>query len=206
MIKTVIRKTYEVIGLIICRICLAWWGIRDRLCPPETDSVLFIAHPDDDTLFFHSFITENKPYVCLMTLGYSLKRMPDFIKVMRRYGVRYRAYPLDSRDNRFDLLKKQVGTVMKLADFKTVATHNKTGEYGHEEHIRVHDAVMSLCQSKPVLCPVDRSKIKEYPLDDESIKDKRYIFENFYKSEKWVLDEEESGAPVWVTHEQLEVQ
>ena len=199
-------RIYKITGILFCRICLLLWNLRDKLNPPKTDSVLFIAHPDDDTLFFHSFIIENKPYVCLMTLGYSLKRMPDFIKVMRHYGVRFRAYPLDSRDSRTKLLEMQVKSVLKLADFKTVATHNMTGEYGHEEHIRVHNAVISVCRNRKVICPVDMSIIEEYPLDNKTVEDKRYIFENFYRSEKWVLTEEESGAPVWVSHEQLEVQ
>ena len=206
MIKRVIRKVYEIIGVFLCSLCLVWWGIRDRLCPIKTDSVLFVAHPDDDTLFFHTFITENKPYVCLMTLGYSLKRMPDFIRVMRHYGVRFRAYPLSSRTKQINLLKKQVRAVLKLADFKTVATHNKTGEYGHEEHIRVHDAVISVCENKTVLCPVDRSKIEKFSISNERILEKRFIFESFYKSERWVLDETAAGTPVWITHEQLEKQ
>ena len=199
----IVKRLYEIIGFAFCKLCLIWWALRDKLCPPKTDSVLFVAHPDDDTLFFHSFIKENKPYVCLMTLGYSLRRLFPFFRVMKYYGVRFRAYPLDSKDKRTGLLKKQVETVLKISDFKTVATHSKTGEYGHEEHKRVHDVVISVCGGKTVLCPADITEIENYPIDDRIKSEKEFIFNNLYTTEKWVLYEEESGAPPWVTHEKL---
>lgn len=206
--KKIIHKLYFICGMLMCKICLLWWIVRDFVNPPKTDAVLFVAHPDDDTLFFHSFIKEAKPYVCLMTTGYSLRRLPCFFKVMKRYGVRYRAYPLKARDKRENLLKKQVKDVLKIKDFDTVATHNNNGEYGHEEHIRVHNAVMSVCTSnnKTILCPADVSEIKRYPISEDIVEEKRDIFKNLYVTESWVLDEEEAGTPVWVTHEHLEKQ
>ena len=201
----ILHSIYVFVGTVLCRFALIYWRLRDKISPPETDSVLFVAHPDDDTLFFHTFIKEYKPYVCLMTTGWSLRRMPCFFKVMKQYGVRYRAYPLDSRDKRTQLLEKHAAEVLELADFKVIATHNSTGEYGHEEHIRVHDAVCSAVQEKNrILCPVCKESIINYPLDKKAISEKQEIFKNLYVTETWVLTEQEAGTPVWVTHEKVE--
>lgn len=204
---TVIHGIYVVIGKLINHAALVWWRIRDRFFPPETDAVLLVAHPDDDALFFHSFIKERKPYVCLMTTGWSLRRMSDFKKCMRHYGVKYRAYPLKSKDDRVLLIEKHVKSVLKMKYFSVVATHNATGEYGHEEHIRVHEAVVSVLKKEKyraeLLCPVDVSEIKKYSLPDDISREKLDIFANVYVTESWVPFEEEAGTPIWVTHEKL---
>ena len=206
--KALLHRLYVLVGTLACDVCLLWWTVRDRLSPPGADAVLFVAHPDDDTLFFHTFIREHKPYVCLMTTGWSLRRMPDFRRCMRQYGVRYRAYPLDSRDTRMHRLEKQVSAVIKLRDFRVIATHNAAGEYGHEEHIRVHEAVMAQCgtsgKKHKILCPVNKERITDFPLDEKSVTEKLDIFATIYTTESWVPFEEEAGTPVWVRHEKLE--
>lgn len=102
------------------------------------------------------------------------------------------------------MLEKHIKDVLKIKNFDNIATHNENGEYGHEEHIRVHNAVFAVSNGKKILCPADRSEIESYPISVETIEEKRYIFNNLYTTEAWVLDEEEAGTPVWVIHEHLE--
>lgn len=202
--KSILHKIYVLNGILINNILLLYWHVRDKYSPPSTDAVLFVAHPDDDTLFFHTFIKEHKPYVCLMTTGWSLRRIPDFFKCMRQYGVRYRVYPLDSKDKRIHLLEKQVGEVLSIKQFSIIATHNASGEYGHEEHIRVHQAVVNAVENKAdVFCPVEKEQIQKYPLEESIVKEKMHIFEKIYVTESWVPYDELCGTPVWVTHEKL---
>lgn len=171
--------------------------------PPRADTVLFVAHPDDDTLFFHTFIKEHKPYVCLMTTGWSLRRMPCFIKAMKHYGVRFRAYPLGTNDTRMGLHQKIVQDVLNIRKFCIVATHNVTGEYGHEEHKRVHAAVASVVKKTAsdaiLLCPAMKEYIADYPLPRDDVEEKKEIFKTIYVTESWVLDED----TVWVENEHL---
>jgi hypothetical protein len=176
-----------------------YWKGRDLLSPPTEKAILFVAHPDDDTLFFHSFIKEHKPYVVLCTAGWSLRRLPCFFRAMKRYGVKYRAYDLKTRDKRADVLERIVKDVLKLGHFEMCATHNVEGEYGHEMHRRVHQAVMSQA-SIPVWVPVDAKRIGDFPIDEKNFEEKRYIFSNIYTTEKWVLEQ----YYVWVNHEKLE--
>ena len=169
--------------------------------------LIVVAHPDDDSLFFHTFIKENKPYVCLMTTGWSMKRIPDFFKCMKNYGVKYRIYPLDSKDKRMNRLQKQVSDVLKISDFKIIATHNREGEYGHEEHKRVHEAVFNvLPKGSTVYSPVLRENLFDYPLPDNIIEEKMKIFSDVYVTESWVPFDEPAGTPPWVNYEHLELE
>lgn len=198
MIKKIIRKIYKLLGVFYNRICRFFWDLRDRAKKPDEKAILFVAHPDDDTLFFHTFIKEYKPYVVLLTDGWSLVRMKDFIKVMKTYGVKYRAYDLHSRDKRIDLLEKYVANSLKLADFSICATHNAEGEYGHEMHIRVHNAVKKVSQCK-ILVPALDNDIEKYPLSSEECEEKKKIFEKYYTTELFVLD----MYSKWVVNEKL---
>lgn len=190
---------YVLIGRLICKIGLCYWSLRDLLSPPKSNAILFVAHPDDDTLFFHTFIKEHKPYVVLCTTGWSLRRLPCFIKTMRNYGVRYKAYDLESRDTRVELLEKYIHSSMLKGEFDIVATHNAQGEYGHEMHRRVHHAVMKYSQI-PVFVPVCAEKILDFPLDEYVVAEKKDIFNNIYTTESWVLEQ----YAEWVGHEKLE--
>ena len=170
------------------------------LFPPKEKAILFVAHPDDDTLFFHSFIKKYKPYVVLCTAGWSLRRLPCFFRAMKQYGVKYRAYDLETRDKRIDVLEGIVKEVLNIGHFELCATHNATGEYGHEMHKRVHLAVVKLAKI-PTIVPVDAENIRNFPISEKEYNEKKEIFTKIYTTEKWVLDQYSE----WVKHEQLEI-
>ena len=88
---------YRIIGYTYAFFTNLYYGIRDCLFPPREDAVLFVAHPDDDVLFFHSYIKEYKPYVVLLTTGSILRRVLPFCSAMNYYGVRYRTFAFHSR-------------------------------------------------------------------------------------------------------------
>lgn len=198
MVKKFIHKIYVFIGKFYNMLCLFWWNTRDRIAPPKEDAILFVAHPDDDALFFHTFIKKHKPYIVLLTNGWSLIRFKDFKKVMKFYGVKYRAYGLHSRDKRTSLLEKYVARSLKLSNFKVCATHNLEGEYGHEMHIRVHQAVKKYTKCS-LLVPALDNDIVNFPLNESEIKEKKEIFNKYYTTELFVLD----MYSKWVVNEKL---
>ena len=183
----------------MCRVCLCWWVLRDKVSPPTSDAILFVAHPDDDTLFFHTFIKRHKPYVVLCTTGWSLRRLPCFFRAMRHYGVRFRAYDMETRDTRTELLERHIRHALQVGRFKFCATHNASGEYGHIMHQRVHNAVAKLARI-PISAPVDTAYISRYPLPEEEVAEKRHIFNHIYTTERWVQEQYQT----WVNNEQLE--
>ena len=211
IIKSALHIVYILIGKIVCNYKLLKHIIHDKKNPPEDEAILFVAHPDDDALFFNKFIIENKPYIVLLYTGWSLKRLKDFERVMNHYGVRFRAYatlskyPYDYKGVR-KATEKHIAKCLKIGNFKTVATHNSTGEYGHTAHRVVHESVFKVCKNKnyEMLCPVSVDEIGNYPLSEAELEKKRIIFDEFYKSEAWVMTEEEAKTPIWFKNEKLE--
>lgn len=198
MIKKFLHKIYVFIGITINCFRLCYWCMRDIIIKPKQKSVLFVAHPDDDTLFFHTFIKKEKPYVVLLTTAWSLRRYPCFKRVMKYYGVKYRAYSLNTVDRRSRKIEKRILNVLKLIKPQICVTHNSEGEYGHEMHMRVHNAVKKLVNCK-WLVPVSDSDILNYPLCDDVVKEKTMIFNKFYTTENFVLEQYSK----WVENEKL---
>lgn len=185
--KKFAHKIYLIIGHIYAFFWLNIYRLRDFLFKPKANSILFVAHPDDDTLFFHTFIKEHKPYVVLLTTGWSLKRIPGFKKNMKNYGVKFRFYALSARETRINLLEKYITESFSVGNFKNCATHGQNGEYGHEMHQRVHTSV-SKCAPCEVLSTVDEKEILNFPLPESVINEKINIFKKYYKTELFVLD------------------
>lgn len=198
MIKNIIHKIYLFIGKLLTNIRLIFWRLRDKILPPKENAVLFVSHPDDDALFFHTFIKKHKPYVVLLTTGWSLRRYPCFVKVMKNYGVKYRAYNLASREKNIDLIKMCIKDVLRVVKPQICATHNAEGEYGHEMHIQVHNAVKEIVDCD-LFVPVFDNEIENHPLTDNLIKEKIEIFKKYYTTESFVLDQYEK----WVKNECL---
>lgn len=196
--KKLFHPIYRCVGKIYCFMRMAIWNIRDKLFPPKERTVLFIAHPDDDTLFFHTLIKKEKPYVVLLTMGWSFVRMYGFEKNMRAYGVRYRAFDLESRDNNIKKLKKYITNIFKNGQFTKCVTHNAEGEYGHEMHKRIHKVVKE-CAKCSMWCTESSNLINRYPLPEKIILEKENIFNKYYKTELFVLDMYSN----WVKNEHL---
>lgn len=198
MSKT-LHSIYLFFGYIYCFFWLNIYRLRDFVFKPKEDSILFVAHPDDDTLFFHTYIKEYKPYVVLLTTGWSLRRIPGFKRNMKRYGVKFRIYGLESKDTRTNLLDKYIKESLNLGNFKNITTHNKTGEYGHEMHQRVHSAVLKSVDGK-IICPVEEKNLSNYPLPEDVIDEKTFRFKKYYNTELFVLDMYDR----WICNEKLE--
>lgn len=199
MIYKFLHFFYKEVGIIFCRFNMFFWEVRDMLYPPQENCVLFIAHPDDDALFFHTFIKKYKPYVVLLTTGWSLRRFPDFVKAMRYYGVRFRAFDMETNDERVLLLTSRIQKVIRRGNFKLIATHNSSGEYGHSMHIKVNNAVVAITNEDKVITPVNAQTINSCPLSEVDIKEKEWIFNNIYKTERWALEEMHD----WIVNERL---
>lgn len=207
MISDVIHSIYRVIGHIVCRCLLFIFKIRDKINPPKEESILFVAHPDDDALFFHSFIKKHKPYVVLLMTGWSLKRLPCFFRAMKYYGVKCRAYDLVSSESLkndpkwYNKLKKEIEESLAIGTFRIVATHNSEGEYGHRSHKAVNSTVRQ-CIEGNIYSPVLKKDLLLYPLEKSDCREKEWIFKTIYDTEAWTIAE----LPEWMYYEHVEVE
>ena len=103
--KKIIHSVYLILGYILCIINGVLFEIKVRINPVKEKSILFVAHPDDDVLFFNRVMKEEKPYVVLTTTGKSIIRIKEFRKAMNYYGLRYNYYPLNTDDDREEKLR-----------------------------------------------------------------------------------------------------
>lgn len=115
--------------------------------------ILFVAHPDDETLFFSGPLKTNGSdfHVVLVTDGNADKKGPErlkeFSKVLEFFKVdSFETYLFtdiyDKEIDQKELKLKIKNTLMINAGKDSIIfTHGPFGEYGHPHHIQVSQAV-----------------------------------------------------------------
>ncbi|MCQ2479413.1 MAG: PIG-L family deacetylase [Clostridia bacterium] len=161
---------------------------------------MFVSHPDDDVLFFNRVMKNEKPYVVLLTTGFSIIRMKEFKKAMKYYGLRYNYYDFETADEREEKLCAIIAKELRDGNFLKCYSHSPYGEYGHAMHKRVGKAVIKTAEC-PVFTTVHPDAIddKSNRLTESELKEKVEIFETIYKSQDFVLDH----YPQWVQNEKI---
>lgn len=199
--KNLLHSIYKIIGFILCEIHQIIFKISIKINPIKSKNILFVAHPDDDVLFFNKIMKKEKPYVVLLTTGSSIIRMNEFRKAMKYYGLRYNYYSLETRDERTDKLESIIKSEMKNGNFEKCYSHSASGEYGHEMHKRVGRAVAKVVKCR-LFTTVNADEIDraENKLSSEEKAEKTKIFKTIYSSQDFVLDE----YSVWVSNEKTE--
>ena len=194
-----LRNIYSCFGIVFISVFELFWKIRDFISPPSEEAVLFVAHPDDDALFFHTYINKHKPYVILLTTGELPRRIIPFFRAMRHYGVRYRCFAMKSKAvEKEALIEKRVRKILNNGHFAVCATHNATGEYGHVMHQCVHRCVRRAWE-KELLVPEDAARIEQFPLGEDVLKEKMDVLNTFYQREYPTL----LTFKTWIVHEKL---
>lgn len=129
-------------------------------------ATLFIAHPDDELLFFWPFLQVPgcvKNIVCMvsdennlerqwcMERGDCLQEVADKCGVSEVVNLRANSefYRLPTRDAQLrDLMLGAVDCVKRVSDGGPVITHNPWGEYGHLDHILCGMAIRNGAQAE----------------------------------------------------------
>ncbi len=199
ILMNIARYAYIIVGHIWAFILEIVWTVRDFFIPIESSALLIVAHPDDDILFFHQFLEEYKPYVICVSMGGRIKRIVPFYKAMKQYGVRYRCYDMKSKPYGNELLLcNRIQNVISKGKFTICATHNSSGEYGHEMHKYVHRCVRRVWKGN-LFVPVSKEEIEQYPLPDEVYNKKDSLLRLYYYNEYPTLE----GFNVWIRNEKL---
>lgn len=106
------------------------------------DKVMFVAHPDDETLWGGNALYHEKYLVVCITCGVDQERVEEFKTVMNKFGDDYimLSYPDLVDGKRSDWVHEwgeidsDVKKILSLKDWDLVVTHNPNGEYGHIHH------------------------------------------------------------------------
>lgn len=119
------------------------------------DNVMFVAHPDDETLWGAGHLLEDEYLVICMTHGWNDARRAAFTDAMKKTNDKY--IILDYPDTRKSLsggkyetdllstcrssLQKDIETVLSYKKWNKVVTHNPRGEYGKYLHQQISKEV-----------------------------------------------------------------
>ncbi len=108
------------------------------------NGVLVVAHPDDETLWCGGLLLRyhtNFQVICCSIPRRDPIRAWKFYDACHRLAIRRaRILPVIEPDasSNFDHL-----SMLDLSEFDCIVTHNAVGEYGHKQHVSVHEYVRS---------------------------------------------------------------
>ena len=128
----------------------------DGLNLKNIDSVMFVAHPDDETIWGGSHLLKKHYLVVCITNGNNKTRRKEFMNVMKathNTGVMFN-YPdktngqRDNWDKARKYIKNDVHYILSKKKWKTVVTHNPDGEYGHIHHKKVSKYVTMILEKE----------------------------------------------------------
>ncbi len=128
----------------------------DKLSLTGIDRVMFVAHPDDETIWAGNHIRTHKYLIICITNGNNKKRMKEFKAVMKKTGNSYimLKYPdktngkRDNWNTSRDAVKQDIKTVLDYKQWSMIVTHNPKGEYGHIHHKMTSQMVTEECLHK----------------------------------------------------------
>ena len=118
----------------------------------NVNKVMFVAHPDDETIWGGVHLLEDDYLVVCLTCGTNKTRVKEIQKVIDYSGDRLimLGYPDKVWGKRSDWkyeikdIKKDIKQILKAKDWELVVTHNPEGEYGHQHHKMTSSIVTEL--------------------------------------------------------------
>ncbi|MDU4892496.1 MAG: PIG-L family deacetylase [Clostridium sp.] len=162
----------------------------------KIDKLLFVAHPDDEIIFFYKQLIQlDGLLVVCMTNGDSFTRSNEFVAAMKELDVKYKLLTFKDGINTHlvnEKVKKKVLQVFNIKqEWSMVLTHNQEGEYGHIQHRELNKLIREICKSRSIKVYVSCYKSQiENKVNKLSSKDKNMkinIFKKYYKSQRDML-------------------
>lgn len=106
------------------------------------DSLMVVAHPDDETIWGGAHLLEGRYVVVCITNGNNRTRRKEFQSVMNETGSvgLMLSFPDKTHGKRDDWtscqkqIRQTIDTIVSRKDWSVIATHNPKGEYGHIHH------------------------------------------------------------------------
>ncbi len=164
-----------------------------------------VAHPDDEIIWMGGTILRKKSWDWTI---FSLCRKNDkdrskkFSKVCKLLGAKKIISDYEDKNVERQLskagVKKRIRKLLKRKNFDFIFTHGKNGEYGHNRHKEVGNAVMEMIndgclnckevwrfcykkESKPFRCVPSKIANIAVKLSKKESKRKKYLIQNVYK-------------------------
>lgn len=157
---------------------------NDELCKKEliiqtniekVDNIMIVAHPDDETIFGSKELHNGKWLLIVCTnsmdgrIGIMRKDIPGLIQMSKDYKFNlvviqhFDMYEEKIINTRFDItVYYYIKEYLLNQSWNKIITHNKDGEYGHNQHILVHRMVSNILCNNNILY----NKFKVFDFND----------------------------------------
>lgn len=186
----------------------------------DVHHVMFVAHPDDETIWGGAHIMDGDYLVVCITCGVKKERVFEFQKVMELTHNKYimLGYPdktngeRDNWDDWRDKIKKDVEDILSLKKWDSVVTHNPDGEYGHIHH-KITSKIVTDVSSHDKLIYFghyySKKRLPEYVQTLKKIDDDAFAFKvneliEVYKTQSFIKTKFDQMFPYenWLTYEE----
>jgi LmbE family N-acetylglucosaminyl deacetylase len=125
--------------------------VSDEVVNARVDNVLMlVAHPDDESLFgFYDLIRSNCTILCFTNEKHPV-RAEEFSKVLFETQQTGRMFNYkDASKEQWkhisnDTFIETLLPFIRETKYDRIVSHDKCGEYGHKQHIRVHSIAVDL--------------------------------------------------------------
>ena len=117
---------------------------------------MIVAHPDDETIWGGSHLTNGNYTVLCITNGNNKKRKKEFMKVMEKTHSKgiILSFPDKTKGKRDNWksckkdIQREIKKEIDSKDWDQIVTHNPDGEYGHIHHKKVSKYVTMILKKE----------------------------------------------------------
>ena len=173
------------------------------------DSIMIVAHPDDEILWGGSHLIDGNYLVVCITAGNNSTRAEELIKAMQVTNDKcimlgYSDKMFNKRSNwkySYDDIQEDLSEILSLKKWKMIVTHNSKGEYGLIHHIKTNKIVTDIYEQNFMDDSnlyyfgeyYNKNEIKDAKSSLTAIDKKNYqikldIIENIYVSQDFLMD------------------
>ena len=128
--------------LLLCILSLILCLNTSVIHAQEPESLMIVAHPDDETIWGGSHLINGNYTVLCITNGNNKKRKKEFMKVMEKTHSKgiILSFPDKTKGKRDNWksckkdIQREIKKEIDSKDWGKIVTHNPDGEYGHIHH------------------------------------------------------------------------
>lgn len=148
-------------SIAVCEVC-NYKGVEfnehklECRCKTQVDKLLIVAHPDDESIFFGDWLIKNSNRVKVVSISGGLDsiRKKEFSDVMK--NLRIKEFEIWNHEYSLEpfidpeTIESELYRLKFENTWTEVVTHNMYGEYGHLQHIEIHDLVKKIFRSNRI--------------------------------------------------------
>jgi hypothetical protein len=154
-------------------------GIKKNIIDKPYNKLLIVAHPDDETLWGYHQLKDSKFWKILcVTNATNNTRVNELKNIAIYFDTALEIWNYQDSAFHYNMhpqLYKDIAYEINKPNVKMVLTHNPLGEYGHIQHIKVSNVVLTVSK-KPTY-------VFSYTPNHKSNKNEICNLKKYYKSQ-----------------------